>query len=94
MQDCHVQLKAKCRACSLHFIVCTWHPDLHTAATLHCPECGQHAGAFLTWSEAVAAPICTVVPGHAPLTADWLPDGGTKHIDLADLTSGDPPAED
>lgn len=65
----HTQVKVKCLACSLHFVICTWHPERHTAEQLTCPECGQRCGHFALWAEEVSAPICTVVPGQARLTA-------------------------
>jgi len=61
----HTQVKCKCAACQLHFIVCTWHPEKHSAKSLYCPECGQCVGKFTVWSEAVPQPIFTVVPGAA-----------------------------
>jgi hypothetical protein len=59
------RVKAKCLECCLHFVVCTLHPDRHSAASLHCPECGQHRGGFLVWSEAADGFICQEVPGAA-----------------------------
>ncbi len=69
----HTQVKCKCFSCNLHFVICTWHPERHTADKLTCPECGQNKGAFTMWVEEVSAPICTVVPGRAPLAGMVLP---------------------
>ena len=64
-----VKVKAKCLKCSLHFIVCTWSPERHTAQTLVCPECGQHRGQFLVWKEVPSeALIYQAVPGTTPLS--------------------------
>ena len=61
----YTRVKAKCLLCSLHFVVCTWQPESHSAATLFCPECGQHEGEFSVWSEIVADHIAREVPGNA-----------------------------
>lgn len=80
----YTRVKAKCGACSLHFIVCTLRPERHSAASLYCPECGQHDGEFLVWSEVVDRFIFRDVPGQAepvpagetakPMPAISLPD--------------------
>lgn len=57
--------KAKCMRCSLHFMLCTWEPSRHSAATLHCPECGQHQGGFLVWEQLERGFIFQFVPGSA-----------------------------
>ncbi|NDZ12028.1 hypothetical protein [Variovorax sp. WS11] len=64
----YTRLKAKCLLCSVHFIVCTLQPERHSAATLFCPECGQHEGAFMLWSEDVVGGIAQEVPGNATPT--------------------------
>ncbi len=58
-------IKAKCLACSLHFLLPTWDPERHTNDTLHCPECGQHDGAFLVWRDEVHGFIFELVPGRS-----------------------------
>lgn len=35
-----------CNLDGLHFNLYSWLPDRHTAATVFCPECGQHEGKF------------------------------------------------
>lgn len=47
----HLKIKLKCMKCGLRFVICTWYENLHTRHTIHCPECGQHSGYFLVWSE-------------------------------------------
>jgi hypothetical protein len=79
-----IKLKAKCLACNLHFVVCTEHPERHSTTTLHCPECGQHDGAFFTWSEAVAEPIYNEVPGQAAATPDMEIED-IREIDIGDF---------
>lgn len=74
----HTQVKCKCSRCQLHFIICTWTPDLHTPDKITCPECGQREGAFAVWVEEVSAPICTVVPGRATLAGISIPTPGTQ----------------
>lgn len=61
----YMRIKAKCLACSVHFVVCSWHPDRHNAKTLYCPECGQHEGHFMVWTERVSGAIAQEVPGNA-----------------------------
>jgi hypothetical protein len=61
----YTKIKAKCLNCSLHFVLCTWYPERHSAASLHCPECGQHSGEFLVWSERVFGNVVQEVPGDA-----------------------------
>ena len=60
-----VLLKAKCLECSLHFMLCTEHRDEHSASSLYCPECGQHAGGFMVWEERAKGWIFQHVPGKA-----------------------------
>jgi hypothetical protein len=77
-------VKAKCLACGLHFSLCTWAPQRHGRASLHCPECGQHAGRFLVWAEPGRGLIFQHVPGKAPLVAVGLgpiPDRGMGQRD-------------
>jgi DNA repair exonuclease SbcCD ATPase subunit len=62
------KVKAKCLVCGLHFIVCTWSPDDHTAASLRCPECGQRSGRYIVWKEPGPGFIFQHVPGGAKLT--------------------------
>ena len=61
-----INVKAKCLWCGLHFVVCTWEPERHTADSLYCPECG-HRGHFIVWK---AVPkeqfIFDTVPGSDP----------------------------
>ena len=61
----YTKIKAKCLNCSLHFVLCSWYPERHTAASLHCPECGQNAGEFLVWTERVSGSVVQEVPGNA-----------------------------
>lgn len=63
--ETYTRIKAKCMACSLHFVICTWYPENHTEQSLYCPECGQHQGRFLVWREKVTGFIFNEVPGHA-----------------------------
>jgi predicted nuclease with TOPRIM domain len=62
-----VVVKAKCLACSLHFLVASWEPDKHDGSTLHCPECGQNGGAFLVWKDTVRGFIFELIGGSSPL---------------------------
>ena len=64
------RIKAKCVTCGLHFIVCTEHREGHSRDTLYCPECGQHSGDFVTWSDGDSGDIFQDVPGQSPLTPD------------------------
>ena len=59
------RVKAKCLGCSLHFVLCTWHPEQHSAKSLYCPECGQHEGQFLVWIERALGVVGQEVPGNA-----------------------------
>ena len=61
----YTRIKAKCLNCSLHFVLCSWHPERHTAASLFCPECGQHEGQFMLWTERVSGAVVQEVPGNA-----------------------------
>jgi predicted RNA-binding Zn-ribbon protein involved in translation (DUF1610 family) len=36
----------QCNDCGLHFNIYSWKASRHRVATVHCPECGQHAGRF------------------------------------------------
>ena len=74
----HTQIKAKCLRCGLHFVICTWHPERHTADTITCPECGQKDGMYCVWEEKVPDPIFTVVPGPANLTELCVVLGATN----------------
>lgn len=67
----YTRLKAKCLACHLHFVVYTWDRERHSRQTLHCPECGQHAANFLTWSDNDAGEISDEVPGTSAITPDF-----------------------
>ncbi len=58
-------VKAKCLSCSLHFILCTWNVERHSAGTLICPECGQNRGKFLVWRQREFGSIFQHVPGRA-----------------------------
>lgn len=68
-----INVKAKCLRCGLHFVVCTWEPDRHTADSLYCPECGGN-GHFLVWK---APPkerfIFELVPGSDPSAGFSMP---------------------
>jgi hypothetical protein len=66
-------IKVKCLGCSLHYCLYTCDPRRHTLASLHCPECGQHAGHFLTWAEPGRGLICQHVPGTTPPMAVGAP---------------------
>jgi hypothetical protein len=68
----YTRVKAKCLDCTLHFVLCTWHPERHSPLSLHCPECGQHRGRFLVWREPAVGSICAEVPGRYTST-DALP---------------------
>ena len=69
-----VKVKAKCMNCGLHFVLCTVEPERHGAATIHCPECGQHRGYFMVWQEVPKEIlICQLVPGHDQLVGVKLP---------------------
>lgn len=35
-----------CNNCGLHFNLYSWVPDRQRCDSIHCPECGQHEGAF------------------------------------------------
>jgi hypothetical protein len=74
-------LKAQCLACSLHFLLCTKSPESHSGETLHCPECGQHDGTFLTWIDEVKGFIFELVPGRSVLIGS--PDISVSTHDLA-----------
>ena len=60
-----VVIKAKCLACSLHFLLATERPERHSNETLHCPECGHHAGEFFVWRDEVHGFIFELVPGRS-----------------------------
>jgi hypothetical protein len=60
-------VKAKCLACSLHFLLATWEPDKHDRTTLYCPECGQHEGSYLVWKDSVHGYIFELIGGSSPL---------------------------
>lgn len=66
-QVLHTQLKFKCTICGLHFIVCTWQPERHGVMAEYCPECGQHEGRFVLWSEPSDLHIFEVVPGQSQM---------------------------
>lgn len=72
-----INVKVKCLRCGLHFILCTWEPERHRAATIHCPECGQHHGHFMVWQ---AVPeeelIFQLVPGEDALVEMRIPKRG------------------
>ena len=56
--------KFKCRACGLHFALFTWAEE---RADPWCPECGQHNGAFIHWTEESDKQIFQFVPGEAQI---------------------------
>lgn len=61
----YTRVKAKCLHCSLHFVLCSWSPERHNAKSLYCPECGQHEGQFMVWTEHVTGHVAAEVPGNA-----------------------------
>ena len=61
----YTKIKAKCLGCSLHFVLCSWYPERHNAMSLYCPECGQHEGQFIVWTERVYGSVVQEVPGNA-----------------------------
>jgi hypothetical protein len=65
----YTRIKAKCLNCSLHFVLCSWYPERHSAKSLYCPECGQHQGQFIVWTERVSGSVVQEVPGNATLHA-------------------------
>ena len=69
----YTRKKIKCMMCSLHFVICTWEPDLHTSKNIHCPECGQKGEGFVVWAEQVFGFIFQEVPGHAGLYDMHIP---------------------
>jgi DNA-directed RNA polymerase subunit RPC12/RpoP len=72
-----IRIKTKCLDCGLHFIICTWHSEKHNQDTIHCPECGQHDGNYLVWSEEAEGMISDDVPGDTELD-DGIP--GMLHL--------------
>ena len=63
----YTQLRMVCRACNLHFIVCTERPESHGLSTLYCPECGQHDARFIMYEATVPGFIFQSVPGNAEI---------------------------
>ena len=61
----YTQLRLVCRACNLHFIVCTERPESHGLSTMYCPECGQHDARFIMYEATVPGFIFQSVPGEA-----------------------------
>ncbi len=61
----YTRRKFECMRCGLHFVICTQFPERHTIATVACPECRQHAGGFLAYTEEVPGVILEEVPGRA-----------------------------
>ena len=61
----YTQLRMVCRACNLHFIVCTERPESHGLSTMYCPECGQHDARFIMYEATVPGFIFQSVPGDA-----------------------------
>lgn len=59
----YTTIKVKCMHCGLHFVVCSWEQERHSADTLYCPECGQHQGNFSIWFQKMFGFICQMVPG-------------------------------
>jgi len=57
--------KAKCLDYSLHFILCSWHPEQHNTSSLHCPEYSQHQGRFMVWSQRTLVFVVEAVLGDA-----------------------------
>jgi hypothetical protein len=65
-----VKVKVKCLRCSLHFMICTEHPDTHRAKTIRCPECGNHHGQFIVWKEVPEETfIFQVIPGDTGMAS-------------------------
>ena len=63
----YTQLRMVCRACNLHFIVCTERPESHGLSTMYCPECGQHDSRFIMYEATVPGFIFQSVPGEAEI---------------------------
>ena len=63
----YTQLRLVCRACNLHFIVCTERPESHGLSTMYCPECGQHDARFIMYEATVPGFIFQSVPGEAEI---------------------------
>ena len=74
----------------MHFILCTEHPERHSRDTLHCPECGNHDGDFVTWTETVEGEIFLIVPGHAVPT-QGVAVAGVSKVAIASIV---PPIDD
>ena len=63
----YTQLRMVCRACNLHFIVCTERPETHGLSTMYCPECGQDVARFIMYEATVPGFIFQSVPGEAKI---------------------------
>jgi len=63
-------VKVKCLACSLHFMIATYNPEQHTKESVHCPECGNHAGPMMVWTEPGRGFIFQNVPGRNAILRD------------------------
>lgn len=59
------EVKVECLACGLHFILCTWYPERHSAATITCPECGNTGTGFMISRQQEFGFIFERVPGSA-----------------------------
>lgn len=58
-------IKCKCLNCSLHFVLCTWQPELHSRDSITCPECGEKNGNLIVWKQNTFGFIFELVPGNS-----------------------------
>jgi HNH endonuclease len=65
------EVKVECLACGLHFILCTWYPERHSAATIACPECGNTGTGFMITRQQEFGFIFERVPGTAIGTPEF-----------------------
>lgn len=59
------EVKVRCLACSLHFVIYTWYPERHSAATITCPECENSGTGLMIWRQREFGFIFERVPGSA-----------------------------
>jgi hypothetical protein len=64
-QSRFTEVKVECLACGLHFILCTWYPERHSADTINCPECGNTGTGFMISRQREFGFIFERVPGSA-----------------------------
>lgn len=71
----------KCMACSLHFIVYSWHEDFIETRFRFCPECGEDS-VFIVFKEEKEEQIYQFVPGKATsmaiLKEEKMPSSGDR----------------